>query len=236
MKNILKNQSGIAHHVLILLFVIVFAVAGLYWMVSSKADAYNPFIDISSPQCATLKSIPHQEKGIVGLNGTYGNFGKNKCLRKQIKKFDSYSLYVVANYPSKKCGKKITPRQCGIKAGQYNVRISNGLNFGKWWIDVESGPGLVWSSSQKDNVDFLQGMIDAMDNSTHPVGFYTVPSHWYNIVGDAGFQREMWYATGQRSAADAKPYCNRQIGNNTTVIVQYVTHDYGQEIDKNIRC
>lgn len=236
MKNILKNERGIAHYIMPLFIMLATAIGGAYWIVSSHANAGDSFIDISDPQCdkALLNQIPRQERGVIGLNGTYGDFGRNKCLSKEVRKFDSYSLYVVANYPSKHCSARLSARACGVKAGQYNVKAARSLHFGKWWIDVEAGAG--WSGNTSANTDFLQGMIDAMDNSTHPVGFYSLPSHWNGIVGDGGFQREMWYATGQSSAAEARAYCNNSIGHNHTVMVQYVLQQYGQQLDRSVYC
>ncbi|MDL2363187.1 MAG: hypothetical protein QFB86_02270 [Patescibacteria group bacterium] len=237
MNSLVRNQFGIAHFLLPMVVVITAALGGVYFMVASHADSNDPFIDISSPQCNDLKQIPHQDRGVVGINGTELAFAKNPCLRRETRKFDSYSLYVGTNYPSAHCPSSMTPRQCGKKAGKYNVKLARSLSFGKWWIDVEKGDGITWSPNQQDNVEFLQGMIDAMDNSTHPVGFYTTPEHWRSIVGDAGFQREMWYATGQHSADAARRYCNKSIGHNHTFMVQYVISQYGlAELDKSVHC
>lgn len=209
-----------------------------YFRISRAATPYTNFLDISSPQCNSLAGKQFQQFGIVGLNGTYMNFGTNPCLMQEVSLFANYDLYVGANYPSGPCG-NISAYDCGRKAGQHNLDLIRwfSLRPTKLWIDVETGPGIPWSTPA-NNWSFLLGMYDTM-KPKYTVGFYSNQNMWQQITGGIDLSQKAtsgtwnWYATGRTSAADAKAYCGVRFGNAPNQYVQYVLNNTW---DMNVAC
>jgi hypothetical protein len=236
MKKIKLNQGGISHILLPLVVVLLIAIGGTYMLVSSQARS-TAFIDISSPQCGSMRSIGHYSFGIIGLNGTKLNFASNPCAGEQIKRFSQHDFYVGANYPSKSCSSKLTPRQCGIKAAQYDLKLASRYRgAGAYWIDVESGPGIPWSTNS-NNVSFLRGMYDTLKAHSSLVGFYSNDYYWSQITGNTKIFRNapLWYAAGQKSQLGSRSvssFCRESFGGGKVLYVQYVSNN----LDHNITC
>ena len=194
---------------------------------------HTNFIDISSPQCSRLGSIPKFQFGIVGLNGAYMAFGLNPCLPQEIAKFRTYDLYVGAKYPSSHCPSGISAYDCGKRAGSYNnnaIRLYR-LKPETIWIDVETGPRIPWSTV-KNNQDYLKGMYAEMRKTTARIGYYSNETMWNNVTGGMTSFGENWYATGQTTKANALKYCSKSFGRGRTGYVQYVQNN----LDYNVRC
>lgn len=224
---------------LLVLLALVFVLGGYtYFRVSRAATPYTNFVDISSPQCSSLEGKKFQQFGIVGLNGTYMNFGTNPCLLNEVRLFAAYDLYVGANYPSGPCG-NISPYDCGRKAGQYNLDVIRwySLRPTKLWIDVETGPGIPWSTPA-NNWNFLSGMHSVL-KTKYAVGFYSNQNMWQQVTGNIDLSQKItggslnWYATGRTNEAEARSFCNVRFGNSLNQYVQYV---YANKVDFNVAC
>lgn len=233
----LSDQRGIAHFIAPLLVVAVVAAIGTYLIVSSNAYSSKPFIDISSPQCgARMKQIPKQEYGIVGLNGTRMAFATNPCWKSQVKRFKSYDLYLGANYPSAHCSSKLTPYKCGQKAARYDLVKAKNHSPGAYWIDVESGPGIPWST-QANNLSYIKGMYDELRAKGKQVGIYSNAKFWDEITGGGRLEGSpaIWYAAGTKD--NAPRFCGTGLAGGRVQIVQYVAKDrHGVDLDYNITC
>ncbi len=214
-------------------FVVQYSFAG-----GKTAKQYDtkgvPFIDISSPQCGRLNSIGNYNYGIVGLNGTYMNFGINPCLNAETRHFRTYDVYVGANYPSSQCPRSMSPYDCGRKAASFNLGVINNIariNPRAFWIDVESGHGIPWST-QVNNRNFLKGLHDGMQRGLRFAGYYSTDQMWRQITGNMPFNGSAWYATGATNSRDAKAKCGKSFGGKKALYVQYVKYN----LDYNVRC
>jgi len=80
--------------------------------------------------------------------------------------------------------------------GRYNIscrsRYGPPHSFGMLWLDIEA-PQL-WSRSQADNRNFIQGMMDEAARQHVALGIYTSESQWVPIVGDwtGGAKYPLW--------------------------------------------
>jgi len=194
----------------------------------------TPFIDISSPQCSRLNSIGYYNYGIVGLNGTYMNFGINPCLNAEVKHFRSYDVYVGANYPSHQCPRNMSAYNCGRKAASFNLGVINNIARIRpraFWVDVESGPAIPWST-QTNNRAFLNGLREGMQRGLSFAGYYSNESMWNQITGNMQFSGAAWYATGAGNAKDAQKKCTKGFGGKRAYYVQYIKSN----LDHNTRC
>ena len=235
------NQKGVGHLLLLLFIVIGVAVAGTYYLVSSKAASKSipGIVDVSYPQCKESKQIGHYQYGIVGVNGG-GNFEKNPCMSKLARKFDSYELYVNSNYPSDGC--KTTPSEraaynCGVKAGKWSYKLAtkHHLKSWRWWIDVEEGDKIHWHDNNEYNRQFLHGMAKALSSypGVQQVGYYSTSLQWGHITGNWQNGAPAWYATGKGKKPDSvlRSFCGRGFNGGYVVFVQYSLN-----IDRNISC
>lgn len=208
-----------------------------YFVVKASFAASPPkhdrFIDISSPQCGIMKSMPTYSFGIVGLNGTYMAFGVNPCLAEQVRHFKTYDLYVGVNYPSKHCGTSISAYQCGKKAASYDLGLISiyKLRPETIWIDAETGPRIPWST-QENNRQYLRGVYDQLRTKYSRVRYYSTPAMWNSIVGNMSALGYNWLATGTNNSVDARKYCSRGFGGGKTLYVQYVQNNQ----DYNLLC
>lgn len=231
LKKLVKNKKLLG-----LVIVIAFIVVGGTILGLSNALVADDFVDISSPQCGNNGIIGARNQfGIVGLNGTYMNFGTNACVVEQTRLFSSYDLYVGANYPSGHCA-GISAVDCGKKAAQHNLNLIKflGLKPGRIWIDVETGPNIKWSSNTNDNNAFLLGLYAGMYESYKTIGYYSNQSMWQSITGGAALGGAgNWYATGRTNPTDALTYCNLTFGGAPTTYVQYVQNG---NLDVNKLC
>ncbi len=229
------NELGFDHVFLLIFIVLTSAIIGTYLIVSSHANPSpkTTFIDISEPQCGRLKSIGRYNYGIVGLNGVRMAFAKNPCLKKELRHFKTYGLYVGANYPSRHCSAKLTPYQCGQKAGKYDLQLMRTLKPTTIWIDVESGPGIPWSTTS-NNADYVSGLYNKLQTSGVPVGFYSNEKYWNEIMGGKQYKDQLnWYAFGSKGGHTVDYLCkSKQFGGGTNVYIQWVQND----LDHNSSC
>lgn len=220
---------------LLVFSVVIMAIVGAYFVVGSHADPQKTsFIDISSPQCGHTGGLGTRHFGIVGLNGTRLDFNRNACLNTELKHFSSYGLYVGSNYPSVHCSSRLSPTQCGRKAALYDLHLAAHLHPVSWWIDVETGPDIPWSTPQ-NNTAFLRGMYDELKTSGLPVGFYSTQDLWNQITGGAHFNTLNWYATGHHgnlTKSSFRSYCAKSFGGGNNVYVQFIIGS----IDYDVPC
>ncbi len=229
------NERGFDHVFLLIIIVLTSAIIGTYLIVNSHANPSpkTTFIDISEPQCGRLKSIGRYNYGIVGLNGVRMAFAKNPCLKKELRHFKTYGLYVGANYPSRHCSAKLTPYQCGQKAGKYDLKLMRNLSPDSIWIDVESGPGIPWSTPA-NNSAFVSGLYNTLKPRATTVGFYSNKSFWKEIMGNQTYANAVnWYAFGSKNGHTTDYLCkSEQFGGGTNVYVQWVENN----LDHNASC
>lgn len=253
MKHKKLNANGFEHVLLSMLIVVIVAVIGTYFIVAGHAQSVRQrhmarqavtlpgMVDISSPQCGSLKSIGHYNYGIVGLNGTRLDFAINSCVTSEVKHFNSYSLYVGTNYPSAHCSKKLSAYQCGQKAGQFDIKAaqSRHLETKAWWLDVETNSGVPWSTPSQ-NTAFLHGLFDTLQSlpGTNFIGLYSTTDMWNQITGGARFASSAnWYPIGPSrtpSNDTIQSYCRKSfsgIPHNT-----YVQYSSDQNIDVDVPC
>lgn len=85
---------------------------------------------------------------------------------------------------------------CGNPAGQVDALISAiaGTGYGMIWLDIEV---YQWGDTS-DNINFIQGLIDELNNQGASFGIYTNYYNWQSITGlwtgpaDSGIQ--LWWA------------------------------------------
>ncbi len=222
--------------------VLAVALVGYFVVSSSFASSRKPkqyiedktrsFIDISSPQCGSLARIGNYTYGIVGLNGTWMNFGINGCVGAEVSHFRTYDLYVGANYPSSEC-RNLSPYDCGRKAASFDLGLisMNRLRPRMLWIDVETGRGIPWSNTGS-NWSFLRGLEDGLRRGNYSIGYYSTDGMWRSVTGGQRVSNSVWYATGKNNARDAKASCNKSFGGRRPTYVQYIQNG----LDTNVRC
>jgi hypothetical protein len=232
------NARGFEHVFVMVFIVLVTSVVGTYLLVTSYAASKSIGVDVSSPQCGRIGSLPRYKWGMVGLNGTRLDFAVNPCVSRETRHFDQYALYVGANYPSAHCSSKITPLQCGGKAGNFDIALAQKLNLNptKWWIDVESGPGIPWSTPAQ-NSQFIRGLFFTLSTTGKPIGIYSTQEMWQQITGGLQLPSSSnWVASGIKglpTAAQINAYCSKGFGGAPTSVVQYINNN---NIDVNIPC
>ena len=90
---------------------------------------------------------------------------------------------------------------------RYNItcrsRYGAPHSFGQLWLDIEA-PQL-WSRSQVDNRNFIQGMMDEAARQHVALGIYTSESQWVPIVGDwtGGAKYPLWCVCRRANAVGA---------------------------------
>ena len=243
------NARGFSHDLVVVLFVAIFAVAGVGYLVASHADpitANSSVIDVSWPQCEELGSIGYHRFGMVGVTGTKDAFSGNQCLSSMVHHFSQYSLYVVGNYPSKYCSDHniSNAQKCGQNAASNALGHASitGVKNGAagWWIDTEiPKPGShQWGGNQAANRAYLLGMWQVLASTGKTVGFYSTPSQWQQITGGWRNNSPTWYATGKYSTTtpNIRGYCHQSFTRSSVKWVQYINTSHSGGIDIDIRC
>lgn len=174
---------------------------------AQPASAYaSDAVDFSHEKCRAndpsrvANWVGHYSLAILGVNGG-GDWEKNTCLKSELKHVDKYMLYSNTNYPSDGCHEAPSRKaayHCGYNAGIWDLHYasSQGAHSSVWFIDVEEGPGIPWSSSRSLNSVFLYGMARAFENNGITVGWYAPLSHWDDITGGWHPGGIDWYPTG----------------------------------------
>ena len=218
------------------LAVCLIALVGVLLMRFSSAAVYDNVPDISSPQCGNNGIVNGRRNfGIVGLNGTYMNFGTNPCVREQANLFLSYDVYVGANYPSSHCAGK-SAFACGQAAAQHNLNLMSflALKPTRVWIDVETGPKIKWSSDKNQNNAFFFFFYSGINAQHALIGHYSNQQMCQSITRGANLGGSgNWYATGRTNPTDALAYCGMQFGGAANIYVQYIENGV---LDVNRSC
>jgi hypothetical protein len=230
------GARGLKH--VFVFMVLVFGITGIYPPAVSHADPKQNGVDISSPQCGRIGSLPHYNYGIVGLNGTYALFGTNPCVREEAHHFDQFGLYVGTNYPSRHCSSSLTAKQCGGKAANFDIDLAKSLrlDYTKWWIDVEINSGIQWSTPAQ-NSEFIKGLFYTLKNTGKPVGLYSTREQWQTITGGLNLPaNSTWLATGihgQPTERQINYYCDKGFAGVSNVLIQYINRN---NIDVDVPC
>lgn len=232
---------------LLLLLVVVFAIAGVAFLVASHANSltYYDAIDLAAPNCGQVYAhqIGNHSFGIVGVNNATANFSQNPCLSTEAHLFPSHALYAVGNYPSPYCSSHgwSSANECGRQAAIYaaNYAKSKGVWDSRWYIDVETGAG--WGSNTYSNRQFLNGMWGGLvSEGANQIGYYSNQSMWKQITGAWWNSSPGWYATGWRSSSDnpsgVTGYCKWKFTYAGNHWVQFIHSYNGVTVDEDVLC
>lgn len=211
-------------------------------------------VDISWPPNNCTAEIPADAAfGIVGVNGGR-NMTLNPCFKDEVNKFKNPSLYVNSGFPGyeKVQEYKNFRKQCaegdvncyaynyGFAAGKYAVEQANAQEVYSpvWWVDVETANS--WSKTQSENINSIQGEIDAitaynkeLNKIDTAIGIYSVPGMWHRITGNWQNGLPNWVASGKNNATDAYRSCEgKEFTGGKTIMAQYVENN----LDRDIIC
>lgn len=198
------NMRGVSHEIVLIGFLVIFAVIGTAYIVATHAATPQMAIDLSSPQCgwSINTNALHAENityGMIGINTTNGIWSNNSCVHTEASYFAHYYLYIVPNYPSATCSRLgyNTPYACGVAAAHYSYTyaLSQHLDAYNWWIDTESGAG--WASNTANNRSMLSGIYDGLhQKGAGFIGFYSTQGMWNSITGNWGNHHAFWLSEG----------------------------------------
>jgi hypothetical protein len=228
--------------------VIVIAIMGVLLPFSGVAHA--DIVDTSDNACASpgsthvSSSLGYHHVGIVGVNGTGLDWAKNSCLAAELSHFNLYALYVGTNYPSAGCHtrpSRANAYNCGYSLGLFDVAYasSQGAHTDTWYLDVEQGPGITWSTHSLDSA-FLWGLEDALQaRGVARLGFYSTAQQWQNITGNWHSGNDAWYATGSNGVpptSTIRQVCHTHFTGGPVVLYQYIVGGVSGGLDYNGAC
>jgi hypothetical protein len=227
---------------------VFFGVVSLFGSSSmALTRSYSPstITDVSWPNCKL--NLSPMSGGIVGVNGGL-DFHKNRCLFKESRMYNNYSLYLNTGYAGAKLALKYKdyPLTCtktndlclaynyGYMAALYslNYATSQGVHSYMYWLDVETDNS--WSSNPYVNRAELIGMYNAVSKYAFlsKVGFYSYPGQWNLLTAKWQTGLPAWAASGTASYKQSVKDCNEaSFDGGELWLTQYTT-----KLDHNVLC
>lgn len=220
--------------------------------------------DLSWPQCPKGMGIPEKrtqgqplptdaaEFWIIGLTNS-PSFTVNPCLADQVALARDRGLlvaaYAIVSFPDDRTVRELGddgPFDGGMRLGRlrnvgYQAALFNlasmaeaGLPSPIVWVDVEPVPSFPWSSDPVANAAVVEGTLRGYRDGGVRTGFYSLPSLWQQVVGDARFGGPEWRAAGQTSMEEALRRCRDDwsFQGGPGVIGQWVEDNR----DRNVTC
>lgn len=193
--------------------------------------------DISWPECRHTEGIPGkrgQDKPMpprtsrfVLLGLTNGPaFHPNPCLARQVAWVRRHRMpaaaYAVTTAPFPRelrrygalgpfPGSTAEGRlaNVGFRQARFNLATMRaaGLASPVVWIDVEDSSLRVWPRTPRRNRQVVRGLLRGYRQAGLLVGFYSTPSLWAEILGDATYGLPEWRSAGGTSRAAARGRC-----------------------------
>jgi hypothetical protein len=193
--------------------------------------------DISWPECRRTEGIPGKRgqgkpmpprtSRFVVLGLTNGPaFHPNPCLARQVawvKRHRMYAAaYAVTTYPFPRevrrygsvgpfsdAGPDGRLANVGYRQARANLDTMRdaGLTSPVVWIDVEDSSLRVWPRTPGRNRRVVEGLLRGYRQAGLLVGFYSTPSIWGEILGDASYGLPEWRSAGETSQAAARGRC-----------------------------
>lgn len=222
---------------------------------AAPTTTYTHGFDISWPQCdgGRAASLPDSTRAtfvILGLTHGEGHTA-NPCLPAQLAWAHRHHVrvgaYLVPSYPTarqlraaaagpvEQCGRDLACRRHNDGAAQavdaLEVMRTAGVPAPMVWVDVEFRQRHPWSHDRAENVDVLQGVLDALTAAHMPYGIYTTSYMWAHITGGWVVRAPQWLPSGDGDPAHAKRQCHRTGSGGRTWIVQYT-----RRFDENLTC
>jgi hypothetical protein len=193
--------------------------------------------DISWPECRRTEGIPGKRgqgkpmpprtSRFVVLGLTNGPaFHPNPCLARQVAWVARHRIpaaaYAVTTYPFphevRRYG-SVGPfpddtldgrlANVGYRQARFNLATMReaGLTSPVVWIDVEDSSLRVWPRTPQRNRQVIAGLLHGYRTAGLLVGFYSTPSIWAEILGDAAYGLPEWRSAGGTSRAAARGRC-----------------------------
>jgi hypothetical protein len=197
----------------------------------------NVGADISWPECRRTEGIPGKRgqgkpmpprtSRFVVLGLTNGPaFHPNPCLSRQVAWVRQHRMhaaaYAVTTYPFPREVRRYgasgpfpaTTRDgrlanVGYQQARFNLATMHraGLTSPVVWIDVEDSSLRVWPRTPGRNRQVVAGLLLGYRQAGLLVGFYSTPSIWGEILGDAAYGLPEWRSAGGTSRAAARGRC-----------------------------
>jgi peptidoglycan hydrolase-like protein with peptidoglycan-binding domain len=187
---------------------------------------------------------------ILGLTDGLGHTS-NPCLPAQVEWASSQRVrtgaYLVASYPDRaeraiarqglhtSCAR---PLLCVLRrdgASQARDALatmhSAGLHSPRVWIDLEFRRTHRWTHNRVANAAVVQGIVRGLRHAHKPMGVYTTPYMWQDIVGSYRLYEPNWLPVGHGSARHALRMCRTTATGGTTWVVQYT-----RSLDNDLTC
>jgi hypothetical protein len=211
--------------------------------------------DASFPQCRAGRRPAGADFSVIGVNGGK-TFTVNRCLASLWRSADRpRALYLNSGYTPANRG-RITPGcrslgervhgkdalgeayALGCSATVHSLRALRAAGIGgtptMWWIDVERLNS--WSERRLDlNRYALQGQIDQLAATGHPVGIYSSARDWLKITGGwaPGGVDATWVAGSTPQAACA---ATGFTGDPVWLVQEAATWPHPSNYDSDIAC
>jgi hypothetical protein len=208
--------------------------------------------DVSWPNCPKGEGIPSRRSEgvpmpsssarfvVVGVTNGPG-FYPNPCLARELswvhRHHRQLAGYALTTFPTTKqirhnatagpfTGHVVRAqlRNAGYAEATYNVATMHrlGMSVPMIWVDVEPYPAAPWSASFRHNRAIVVGAIRGYRDAGYPVGLYTNPNGWGEVVGNWQLPTvPTWATVGRRGRAKALAACTLGPSGGPTWISQW---------------
>jgi hypothetical protein len=208
--------------------------------------------DVSWPNCPKGEGIPSRRtegEPMPGPNATFvivgvtngPGFSPNPCLTRELRWVQRRHLllggYALTTYPTSSAVRQYRHagpyagtttrsalRNAGYAEARYNTATMAraGMSVPMIWVDVEPYPVAPWSHSVRRNRAVVTGVMRAYRDAGFPVGLYTNPNGWPEVVGNWQLPNvPTWSTVGSRGSAAARRSCTVGPSGGPTWLAQW---------------